>query len=254
MRSFLENILFQKKKEVAALRERAGFFQKRSSPKRSFVTSLDKSPRLAVIAEVKKASPSKGIIRTGFDPVATAAQYERGGATAVSVLTDEKFFMGHVEYLAAVREKVKVPVLRKDFIIDPLQVEESAHGNADAVLLIAEALDAPQLADCYQAALSLSVDPFVELHSLSQLDKVMRLEPLVMGINNRDLLTFKTDFNTTIELIRHIPREVIVVSESGIKSKADAALLRDAGVRALLVGESLMRAKDVEKLIQELQC
>jgi indole-3-glycerol phosphate synthase len=253
MRSFLDKILFQKKREVAALRDRAGSFQKRSSPKRPFIKSLDKLPHLAIIAEVKKASPSKGVICRDFDPVATAAQYEQGGANAVSVLTDETFFQGHVGYLVAIREKVKVPVLRKDFIIDPLQVEESAHNNADAVLLIAEALDAPQLADLNQAALDLSVDPFMELHSLNQLDKVMRLEPRVIGINNRDLFSFKTDLNTTFELVRHIPQEIIVVSESGIGSKADAVLLRDAGVRALLVGESLMRTKDVEGLIKELQ-
>jgi indole-3-glycerol phosphate synthase len=253
MISFIEKILNQKKHEVAELRGRTGYSQNRSSPRRPFLISLEKRPRLAIIAEVKKSSPSKGLICPDFDPVATAKKYEQGGASVISVLTDEKFFQGHVEYLSSVRENVTLPVLRKDFIIDLLQVEETAHLNADAMLLIAEILEAPQLADLYQAARELDLEPFIELHSLRQLDKVMRLEPPVIGVNNRDLMTFKTDLGTTLELIRHIPKEVAVVAESGIKSGIDAIALRDAGVRALLVGESLMRAKDVEGLIKELQ-
>jgi indole-3-glycerol phosphate synthase len=253
MPTFLHTILSQKRVEVAALRSRAGSFHKRSSPKRPFAEALDRLPKLAVIAEVKKASPSKGLIRPDFDPAAIAEIYEQGGASAVSVLTDEKFFMGHAEYLVAVREKVALPVLRKDFIIDTLQVEETAHMNADAMLLIAEALDAPQLADLYRAAQELDIDPLVELHSVGQLDKVMRLDPQVIGINNRDLSTFACDLNTTIELVRHVPAEVTVIAESGIRSAHDAQLLRDAGVCALLVGESLMRAKDIGGLIKELR-
>lgn len=253
MPSFLDTILSQKKRELAALRERAGSFQKRSSPKRPFLESLDNRPHLAVIAEIKKASPSKGLIRRDFDPVAIAEQYEKGGASAVSVLTDETYFQGHIEHLMAVREKITIPVLRKDFIIDQLQVQETAHSNADAVLLIAEALEAVQLYDLYQAALELEIDPLVELHSIRQLDKVMRLEPPAIGINNRDLLTFNVDLATTVDLIKHIPKEVIVIAESGIHGASDAQLLRDAGVRALLVGESLMQAKDIEGLIKELR-
>jgi len=254
MTSFIEKIINQKKHEVVKLRERAGSLQQRTSPRRPFLKSLDKRPRLAIIAEVKKASPSKGLICADFDPVAIAKKFELGGASAISVLTDGKFFQGHVEYVIRVRENVTLPVLRKDFIIDQLQVEETAHLNADAMLLIAEALDAPHLADLYQAARELDIDPFIELHSLSQLDKVMRLEPPVIGVNNRDLMTFKTDLGATLELIRHIPKEVAVVAESGIKSRNDAVALRDAGVRALLVGESLMRAKDAGGLIKELSC
>jgi indole-3-glycerol phosphate synthase len=253
MPSFLENILSQKNSELSRLRERAGSFQKRSSPKRPFLKSLNTQPHLAIIAEIKKASPSKGLIRHDFDPVAIAAEYEKGGACAVSVLTDEKYFQGHIEHLMAVRETIALPVLRKDFIIDPLQVQETAHSNADAVLLIAEALDASQLIDLYQATLELEIDPLIELHSARQLDKVMKLEPPAIGINNRDLLTFKVDLATTVELIKHIPKEVIVVAESGIRGASDARLLRDAGVRALLVGESLMLAHDVGELIKALQ-
>jgi indole-3-glycerol phosphate synthase len=248
MPTFLEKIITRKKAEVAHLRGK-----RRGSPRRPFCETIDKRPQLAIIAEIKKASPSKGLIRPDFDPVAIAAAYEKGGASAISVLTDERFFMGHAEYIVAAREKVGLPVLRKDFIIDPLQVEETAHMGADAMLLIAEALEPGQLMDLYQSARELDIEVLIELHSVRELDKVMRLDPPLIGINNRDLFTFATDLNTTIELIRHIPKEVRVVSESGIKDAADACLLRDAGVSALLVGESLMRSKDVEGLIRELR-
>jgi indole-3-glycerol phosphate synthase len=251
MPTFLEKIITRKKAEVAHLRGKQ--FNRRGSPRRPFCETLDKRPQLAIIAEIKKASPSKGLIRPDFDPVAIAAAYEKGGASAISVLTDERFFMGHAEYIVAAREKVGLPVLRKDFIIDPLQVEETAHMGADAMLLIAEALEPGQLMDLYQSARELDIEVLIELHSVRELDKVMRLDPPLIGINNRDLFTFATDLNTTIELIRHIPKEVRVVSESGIKDAADACLLRDAGVSALLVGESLMRSKDVEGLIRELR-
>jgi len=254
MTSFIDKILDQKKHEVIKLRERAGSFKRRSSPQRPFLKTLDKLPRLAIIAEVKKASPSKGVVCNNFDPVRIAESYAEGGASAISVLTDEKYFQGHVDYLSRVRENATLPVLRKDFIIDLLQVEETAHLNADAMLLIAEVLEVSQLADLFQAARELDIEPFIELHSLSQLDKVMRLEPPVIGVNNRDLMTFTTDLGTTLELVRHIPKEVVVVSESGIQSRNDAIALRDAGVRALLVGESLMRAKDAGELLKELIC
>jgi indole-3-glycerol phosphate synthase len=251
MGSFLENILEEKKREIAALKGRA--FEKRSAPKRPFVGVLDKLPRLAIIAEIKKASPSKGIICKEFDPAAIAKRYEKGGASALSVLTDQKFFQGHYDFLVQARETVALPVLRKDFIIDPLQVEETAHLNADAMLLIAEALSAMQLRDLYQAATELGLDVLIELHSAAQLDKVMDVNPLLLGINNRDLSTFKTDLNVSIELIKHIPKTVTVVSESGIINKADAERLHSAGVKALLVGESLMRSPECEGLLKELQ-
>jgi indole-3-glycerol phosphate synthase len=253
MQSFLVKICDQKKHEVSRLRDRAGSFQKRSSPKRLFLKSLDKRPHLAVIAEIKKASPSKGVICTDFDPVTIAKKYEQGGACAVSVLTDEKYFQGHIEHLMAVREAIALPVLRKDFIIDPLQVQETVHSNADAVLLIAEALEAVQLLDLYQAALELEIDPLIELHSARQLDKVMKLAPPAIGINSRDLCTFTVDLAATLELVKHIPKEIAIVAESGIRGASDARLLRDAGVRALLVGESLMQAKDAGELIKVLQ-
>jgi indole-3-glycerol phosphate synthase len=251
MGSFLETILDEKKREITALKGRA--FGKRPSLRRPFAASLDKAPGVAIIAEIKKASPSKGLICRDFDPPGIAKKYEKGGASAISVLTDSKFFQGHVDFLAAARETVLLPVLRKDFIIDPLQVEETAHIGADAMLLIAEALSAAQLRDLYQTAQELDLEVLIELHSAAQLDKVMKVNPTLIGINNRDLFTFKTDLGISIELIKHIPKNVIVVSESGIRNKADAEQLRNAGVKALLVGESLMCAPDCEKLIQELR-
>ncbi|MBN2035269.1 MAG: indole-3-glycerol phosphate synthase TrpC [Chitinispirillaceae bacterium] len=250
MPTFLDTILEQKKAEVAQLRHRR--FPGRASPGRSFCKALDKRPYLSVIAEIKKASPSKGVIRHDFDPVAIARAYEQGGASALSVLTDEKFFQGHPDYLTAVSETSSLPVLRKDFIIDPLQVEQTAAMGADAMLLIAEALEPGQLADLYQAARELAVEALIELHGVNELDKVMRVSPPMLGINNRDLFSFATDLRTTLELMGHIPEGVSVVSESGISGASDARLLRDAGVRALLVGESLMRSNEVKGLIREL--
>jgi indole-3-glycerol phosphate synthase len=250
MPTFLENILAQKRDEVARLRKER--FEACASPRRAFCSALDKRPQLAIIAEVKKASPSKGIIRQDFDPVAIARAYEQGGANAISVLTDEPFFQGHAEHLIAVREQTSLPVLRKEFIVDLLQVEQTAAMGADAMLLIAEALETGQLVDLYQAAQELAIEVLIELHGVGGLDKVMRVSPSMIGINNRDLSTFTTDLATTVELVRHIPQEVTVVSESGIRDRSDARLLRDAGVRALLVGESLMRSNDVKGLIGEL--
>ena len=251
MGPFLETILEEKKRETTALKGRP--FGKRPAPRRPFAASLDKAPGVAVIAEIKKASPSKGLICKDFDPPAIAKRYEKGGASAISVLTDNKFFQGHADFLAAARETVLLPVLRKDFIIDPLQVEETAHIGADAMLLIAEVLSAAQLSDLYQAALELDLEVLIELHSAAQLDKVMKVGPSLIGINNRDLFTFKTDLNISLELIKHIPKNIVVISESGIKNKADAEQLHNAGVKALLVGESLMCAPDCERLLKELQ-
>lgn len=251
MGSFLETILQEKRREIIALKGRS--FEKRPSPRRPFADSLAKAPMLAIIAEIKKASPSKGLICKDFVPEAIAERYEKGGASAISVLTDRNFFQGHIDYLIRTRETVPLPVLRKDFIIDPLQVEETAHSGADAMLLIAEALSDAQLRDLYQTAQELDIEVLIELHSAAQLDKVMKVDPRLIGINNRDLFTFKTDLNVSVELIKHIPKTVTVVSESGIKNKADAEQLHGAGVKALLVGESLMGSPDVDKLITELR-
>jgi indole-3-glycerol phosphate synthase len=238
----LHKIIEQKRGEVRLLKEIKGTFTGRSDEKRPFVKPLDKLPELALIAEVKKASPSKGVIKADFDPVKIAAQYENGGASAVSVLTDEKFFQGHVDYLESVRKSVSLPVLRKDFIIDILQVQHTAAINADAMLLIAAALDYSLMKDLFQAACELEIEPLIEIHNSRELDMVMKLEPEIIGINNRNLDTFVTDISVTLELTKHIPRNITVVSESGISNGAEAAKLAASGVRALLVGESLMRS------------
>lgn len=254
MHSVLTKIVEQKKIEIDDLRKR-GFPRNESlSGKRDFLKALDKLPQLAIIAEVKKASPSKGLIRENFNPVEIAAQYESGGASAISVLTDEKFFQGHYSYLQDVRAKTTLPVLRKDFIIDAIQVEQTAAMQADAMLLIAAILDDSQLRDLYEMASGYSIQPLVEIHTPQELDRVMKLEPALIGINNRNLDTFVTSIDTTFEIIRHIPREVTVVSESGIENGEQACRLRDAGVRALLVGESLMRRDTPQELISELRC
>ncbi|NLW31083.1 MAG: indole-3-glycerol phosphate synthase TrpC [Fibrobacter sp.] len=250
--SILDKIIDQKKIEVGMLKGKS--FNPSSKPKRPFAESLSKSERLSVIAEIKKASPSKGIICNDFEPVKIAKNYESGGASALSVLTDERFFGGSVKYISDVRKTVSIPVLRKEFIIDIIQVEQSASIGADALLLIAAALDKIQLKDLFQASKDLDIDPLIEVHSAMELDKVMALEPALIGINNRDLNTFKTDIKTTLDLIGIIPDEVTVVSESGIFSGEQASSLKKAGVDAILVGESLMRNPDPSSLIKELSC
>jgi len=255
MNKILQTIIEQKHAEVRALKEMKGTLAnaKRSDARRPFTAALDKRPELAVIAEVKKASPSKGVIRADFDPIRISAEYAGNGAAAISVLTDERFFQGHIDYLTSVRGNVPVPVLRKDFIIDTLQVQHTAMINADAMLLIAAALDDGQMKDLYQAAGELDIDVLIEIHNARELDRAMRLEPAVIGINNRNLDTFVTDIAVTLELIRHIPNDVTVVSESGIEDGKQAGTLAAAGVRSLLVGESLMRAADTGALLRELR-
>ena len=255
MSTILAAIIERKKEEVALLRRDRGALTPSGQlpPHRPFVTSLDAGDTLAIIAEVKKASPSKGIIRPDFDPLAIARSYEKGGANAISVLTDERFFMGAPGYVPAVRDAVALPVLRKDFIIDPVQVEQTAALGADAMLLIAAALDDSQMRDLYETAIGLGIEPLIEIHNHRELDRVMKIEPAIIGINNRDLTTFVTDINLTMGLLRHIPRDIMVVSESGIERGEQARLLLSAGVKALLVGESLMRKDDPAPLIAELR-
>jgi indole-3-glycerol phosphate synthase len=254
MSTILDTIIEHKRHELCALRAQRSAFSGRTDAKRPFVQTLSDQPALAVIAEVKKASPSKGIIRPDFDPVAIARLYDTGGADAVSVLTDERFFAGSTDYLRAVRAAMPRPVLRKDFIIDPLQVEQTAALDADAMLLIAAALSDAQMAELFAAATELDIDPLIEVHDEREVERVMRLEPPLIGINNRDLATFTTDIATTLRLTPLIPPATRVVSESGIFGPAETTPLIEAGVRAILVGESLMRADDPAALIDTLRC
>lgn len=252
MPTILETIVEHKREEVCRLKAEGLERTVRTDSGRGFVRALDRRPRLSLIAEVKKASPSRGVIRPDFDPPAIARSYESGGTHAVSVLTDQKFFQGSLEYLTAVREAVALPVLRKEFIIDPLQIEQTAAVNADAVLLIAAILSDRQMEELYSAAGELGIDTLIEVHSARELERVLELSPPLVGINNRDLGTFTVDIATTLRLIESIPSDTAVVSESGIHTGEQTAQLMEAGVSAVLVGESLVKLRDPSVLIREL--
>jgi indole-3-glycerol phosphate synthase len=254
MKTFLSRILESKREEVKGLaRRRSEFSGGRSDPRREFVQALNKKPALALVAEVKKASPSKGIIQPDFHPVGTARRYEDAGAEAISVLTDEKFFQGSATCLQDIRKSISLPVLRKDFIIDPLQVEQTAALNADAMLLIAAALSDSQMRELYEACREMDIEPLIEVHSYRELDRALRLSPPLLGINNRDLETFDVSLETTLAILPHIPGDTVVVSESGISTPDDTERLMKAGAHAVLVGEALMRTDDTAALIGELK-
>jgi indole-3-glycerol phosphate synthase len=198
-----------------------------------------------IIAEIKKASPSAGLIRADFDPVAIAQLYEHHGAAAISVLTDNKFFQGELGFLTAVRQQVQVPLLRKDFVVDPYQLYEARWYGADAVLLIAAALDVPQLVELAAWSQDLGLEPLVEVHTAAELEKALECSCRIIGVNNRDLHTFHTDVATTLDLLPQIPSDYLVVSESGLKDHATITRLAAHGVAAFLIGESLMREADI---------
>lgn len=210
---------------------------------RDFVAAL-RAKKPAVIAEIKKASPSRGVLREDFDPAAIARSYERAGAACISVLTDEQFFRGHAEHLAMARAASTLPVLRKDFIIDPFQVLESRALGADCILLIAACLSEAQMRELEALALDLGMAVLVEVHDADELRSALSLRTPLIGINNRNLKTFETNLQTTLDLLDAVPPERLIVTESGILSTADVARLREAGVNAFLVGEAFMRAKD----------
>lgn len=206
----------------------------------------------AVIAEIKKASPSKGVIRDDFDPGEIARAYAAGGATCLSVLTDRDFFQGHEDYLVAARAVCDLPVIRKDFIIDEYQVAESRVIGADCILLIVAALDDAALAGLYAAAKEQGLDVLVEVHDGDELERALGLELELIGINNRDLRSFDTRLETTLDLLDQVPEGCLVVTESGIHSREDVALMRNNGVHAFLVGEAFMRAPDPGQALRDL--
>lgn len=254
--NLLEKIVDRKRNEVAKqqlevpLESLEARLDGASKP-RGFADALAK-PGLRLIAEVKKASPSVGLIRDDFDPVAIATSYEQNGAACLSVLTDEVGFQGTLEHLIAVREAVSIPILRKDFILDHYQVVEARAAGADCILLIAECLDQPTLKTLFESATSLGMDVLIELYEPQNLARVLEVGPRLVGINNRDLRTFETRLEHTLDLLEQIPDGVTLISESGIKTKDDIDRLRDAGVGGVLIGETLMRSEVPGNAIIEL--
>ncbi|WP_020676960.1 indole-3-glycerol phosphate synthase TrpC [Geopsychrobacter electrodiphilus] len=206
----------------------------------------------ALITEVKKGSPSKGIIRADFDPLEIAESYQTHGATCLSVLTDEQFFYGHLRYLGLIREQVSLPLLRKDFICDSYQIVEARVHGADAVLLIAAMLSVGQLQEFSGVAAELGLDVLLEVHNEEELEAALQTDCELIGVNNRNLKTFVTDLGTTARLAKLIPAERLIVAESGINTRRDIETLQQAGARAFLIGESLMREADIGAKMQEL--
>jgi indole-3-glycerol phosphate synthase len=252
MSDILEQILRDKAIEVVECAELVSFPElarrvESLPPTRGFLSAIrDKisANKAAVIAEIKKASPSKGIIREDFDPAEIAGSYAANGAACLSVLTDQKYFKGQVEYLKMARAACDVPVLRKDFMIDPYQVYEAREMGADAILLIVAALGDPMMSDLEQAATALGMDVLVEVHNEQELERALRLQTPLLGINNRNLRNFETSLETTLSMLSLIPEDKIVISESGIHSREDIKLLRGNGVNGFLIGEAFMREVD----------
>ena len=253
----LDEIVAYKKEELVETKRRAPLADIRAraaeaGPLRGFGKALSAGTDIRLIAEVKKASPSKGVIRQDFDPVKIAGVYEQSGAACLSVLTEKKYFQGSLDYLGAIRKAVGLPLLRKDFIIDEYQIHEARAGGADAILLIAACLERRQLEDFLGSAHQLGMDVLVESHTHQELDKALLSGATLVGINNRDLQSFTVSLDTTLSLLKDIPDDRVVVSESGIRSRDDVMKLRQAGVDAILVGESLMREKDIGEKVKEL--
>ena len=257
MSTILDEIVATKRQEIVrakAARPEAELQRALESapPVRNFFAALAAPGPIRLIAEVKKASPSKGVIRAEFQPVEIARTYEQHGASCLSVLTDEPYFQGSLADLRAVRAETSLPVLRKDFILDPYQVVEARAAGADAVLLIAECLDDCHLRSLFNRIVELGMTPLVELYEPQNLPRVFDAGATLIGINNRDLRTFQVDLDHTIRMREKIPDECVVVGESGIRTRADVLRLQDAGVDAILVGESLMREADIGAAVDEL--
>lgn len=255
MSTVLDDIVAHKRQEVAAARSERPFGdlerQLANAPDvRCFRSALQTGDQPGLIAEVKKASPSAGVIRRDFSPVEIAKTYEAAGANCLSVLTDEKYFQGHLDFLKRIRSEVRIPVMRKEFIIDRYQILEARVAGADCVLLIAECLDDSELQELHSYAHELGMHTLIELYEPANLPRVLNTGATLIGINNRDLRTFVTTLEHTFELMQNIPEDVLLVSESGIRSHADIVRLRDAGVGGVLVGESLMRQPDISAAVR----
>lgn len=253
----LDEIIAQKHIEVQRLLPRLDKLKAAASGRNDFRSLYDAlradETRLGLIAEVKKASPSAGVIQPNFDYLTIARTYEKGGASALSVLTDEKYFQGRLDYMTTIRQEVGIPVLRKDFIVHEAQIYEAVVAGADAILLIVAALDQPTLEHLLETAYTFNLDVLMEVHDLPELERALATDVRILGINNRNLKAFSVDLATTEALAEEVPDDVILVSESGIKSIADAERLAEAGADALLVGETLMRHENPLEMARALR-
>ncbi len=259
----LENIVSHKRNELVQLKSRQPLNILKDTirelpPTRDLKKALLKSSLLnaskniSIIAEVKKASPSRGVIRSDFNPVEIAMEYQENGAVAISVLTDKKYFQGDLEYLKQIKEATSIPILDKDFIIDVYQIYQARIYSADAVLLIAAILSDAELTDYINLAHQLGLSALVEVHTLEELKRVLSTDAQIIGINNRDLTNFQVNTNTSLQLAKYIPDDKIVVSESGIDTKDIILSLQKEGIDAFLIGEALMKEKDIGKKLREL--
>ncbi|MGA3285860.1 MAG: indole-3-glycerol phosphate synthase TrpC [Bacteroidota bacterium] len=254
--SILENILENTRQEVSVIKKIMPLEQLKEMPgfQRqcfSLVNALNRE-EVSIIAEIKKASPSKGIIRKDFDPYALAREYAENGASAISMLTDKKYFQGNIRFISDVRAAISLPILRKDFIVDSYQLTEAKAFGADAILLIAAALESNQLRDLHNEATQLGLDSLVEVHNEQELETLDLKQVKIVGINNRNLSDFTVDVTTTLRVAMIIPKGIIIVSESGISNRTDIDQLAAHGIYAVLVGESLMRAVNPGKALKAL--
>jgi indole-3-glycerol phosphate synthase len=256
MNDILERILARKRERLNEAKKQIPFGELLSTMPTSIGTGRFIRPLqgegIKVIAEIKRRSPSKGVIRENFDPGRIARNFTANGAAAISVLTEEDFFDGSLDFLRVVDEVTDGPLLRKDFIFDQYQVYEAAHAGADAILLIVALLDGTQLNDLLQAAYGLGLDALVEVHDLAEVERAMKCDVRLLGVNNRDLRTFETKLETSLALARQLPKSITLVSESGIRTRDDIERLRTAGFNAFLIGEELLRAEDEGKALRDL--
>ncbi|MDD5634862.1 MAG: indole-3-glycerol phosphate synthase TrpC [Candidatus Omnitrophica bacterium] len=253
----LTKIIEEKKRELERLNKKVSLNELKKQAEALFIKSMFKKNisrkgHINLIAEIKRSSPSKGVIRTDFDPIQIGLTYQASGAGAISILTDNRFFDGKLEYLTLVKERVTIPVLRKDFIIDEYQIYESAIAGADAILLISHILTAEELVRYFNIAKGLGMDVLVEVHNEEEVEKALRSHASIIGINNRDLTNFEVDIATTQRLIRLIPETKVIVSESGIETYEQVMFLKSLGVNAVLIGETFMKAKNIADKVREL--
>lgn len=253
----LSKIIEEKKKEIDRAEKRVSLSELKEkarhiSVKSTFKKFISRKGHINLIAEIKKSSPSKGVIRVDFEPVSIALTYQACGASAISVLTDERFFDGKLQYLKAVKERVTIPILRKDFIISEYQIYESAVNGADAILLITHILTQEELNRFYTLAKELGLDVLVETHNEEDIQKALNCRATIIGVNNRDLSTFSVDLANTERLVRLIPEGKVIVSESGIETYEQVMYLKSMGVNAVLIGETFMRADNIGAKVREL--